>query len=701
MPRISQLPQASTANLTDTFPIVQGSSTYSISFLVAKNAGMFLPANYSVGTLQLASKAVTADVLSSSASVDSERAVTTNHIRDISVSSEKLSDLAVTTPKLGDGSVTNIKLADNSLRISKFGQPDRTFIQNAGTARPGTAVIFSGSVENVVVYIQGSGYTTVPSVSFTASPSGDTATGVAVLTGGAVSSITITNPGSGYLVTPEVTIGTSSGVSAKAVAYGCTNGLCNTFGEYGNFGSHQGSLFITQDRKVKVLGGNTNLKNALGSNNLSATSPTECGFEVNNTGGSIWPTPHAVYAGWRCSYVLSVEGLLYSVGSGLDGNLGLGTLNDRGSFTVIPRSSFNGKPIVKFRPPYDFSYETVVAITPDGEAYGWGNNRDKQLGRTETPITTPARIGGTRLFSDAYLWGEDYQSGIYLGSPLGADDGKVLCSGYNGYGQLSQGNTTAMTTLNYYLKSAGVPLGSGAEGKVTKILGSGSGSYGYTVMLTASGQVYTAGYNGAGQLGNGTQINTNSGYATMVATGVSDIYVPKANGALSVDGNSYTILKKTDGSLWMAGWNGHGNFGGAGSGGVSPTNYNSTFTKTYDPAIFNGPALKVLAVGNNAYFSTYVLGSDGVIRVAGRNDWGQLGVGTTSQVNYWNYARINTNSATIVDMVSDDTDSRYGVSGLRVLLSNGQVLTCGWASNGSQGPIPNIDSVSVPITLPF
>jgi alpha-tubulin suppressor-like RCC1 family protein len=698
MPRISQLPAASTANLTDIFPIVQGASTYSISFLVAKNAGMFLPANYSIGTLQLATNAVTADVLSSSASVDSERAVTTNHIRNISVSSEKLSDLAVTTPKLADGAVTSIKLADSSLRISKFGEPDRTFVKNAGTARPGTAVIFSGSVENVVVYNQGSGYTTVPAVSFTASPTGDTATGIAVLTAGSVSSVTITNPGSGYLITPSVTIDTGTGVGAKAVAYGCTNGLCNTLGEYGNFGSHQGSFFITQDRKVKVVGGNTNYKNALGYKAVNAQFPTECAFDGNFSGqGAVYPIPHAVFAGWRCTYLLSTEGLLYSVGYGQDGNLGLGTLTDKGTFNVIPRSSFGGKPIVKFRGPYSFGYETVVAITADGEAYGWGNNTDKELGRTESNITSPVRIGGTKQFSDAYIWGNNASSGLYLGSPLGADDGKVLCSGYNGYAQLSQGNALAMTSLNYYLKSAGVPLGSGGEGKVTKILGSGNETYGYTVILTASGQVYTAGYNGYGQLGNGTTIHTRDagGYATMVATGVSDIYVPKANSQYS-----YTVLKKTDGSLWMAGYNGHGNFGANGSGGAQAS-ANSIFTKTYDPAIYGGPALKVLAVGNKDYFSTYVLGSDGYIRAAGRNDWGQLGISTgNDQANNWDYVKINTSSATIVDMVSDDTDSRYGVSGLRVLLSNGQVLTCGWANNYSQGPVPS-DNAFSPVTLPF
>jgi len=695
MPRISQLPAASTANLTDIFPIVQGASTYSISFLVAKNAGMFLPANYSIGTLQLAGNAVTADVLSSSASVDSERAVTTNHIRNISVSTGKLSDLAVTTPKLADGAVTAIKLAASSLRISNFGEPDRTFVENAGTARPGTAVIFSGSVENVVVYNQGSGYTTVPAVSFTASPTGDTATGIAVLTAGSVSSVTITNPGSGYLITPSVTIDTGTGVSAKAVAYGCTNGLCNTFNAYGNFGSYRGSFFITQDRKVKVTGGNYSYKNAIGSSNSDVSFPVECTFNANSSGvGDVFPAAHAVFAGWRTSYVLSNQGILYAAGAGGDGCMGLGSTADSTMFTPIPQSSFNNLPILKLRLS-QYTYETVVAITPTGETYGWGSNSDKQLGRTETTITSPLRIGGTKLFSDAYVWGNNYASGIYLGSPLGADDGKVLCSGYNGYGQLSQGNQTAMTALNYYLKSAGVPLGAGAEGKVTKILGSTNGSGGHTVMLTASGQVYTSGYNNYGQLGNGTVTDTNSGYATMVQTGVSDIYVPQGND----NGFSYTVLKKTDGSLWMAGYNGHGNFGANGSGGATAT-VNSTFTKTYDPASL-GAAQKVVVVGNNNYFSTYVLSSNGFLYSAGRNDWGQLGRGaSTTQLPTWGFAKVNTNGQSIVDITADGVDNSYGYVALRILLSNGKVLCCGAQTNGSLGPY-STNNASSPITMPF
>lgn len=66
----------------------------------------------------------------------------------------------------------------------------------------------------------GSGYVTVPAVTFSAPTSGTTATGTAVIQNGQVVSITITNPGSGYTAVPTVTIAApTSGVTATATAY--------------------------------------------------------------------------------------------------------------------------------------------------------------------------------------------------------------------------------------------------------------------------------------------------------------------------------------------------------------------------------------------------------------------------------------------------------------------------------------------------
>lgn len=59
--------------------------------------------------------------------------------------------------------------------------------------------------------IPGSGYTSAPSVTFSASPTGDTTTGTAVYDADTTSivGITIVNDGSGYVTTPTVTIGTA------------------------------------------------------------------------------------------------------------------------------------------------------------------------------------------------------------------------------------------------------------------------------------------------------------------------------------------------------------------------------------------------------------------------------------------------------------------------------------------------------------
>ena len=74
-----------------------------------------------------------------------------------------------------------------------------------------------GCVTSVPVLSVGSYSGTPPTVTFSAPPSGVTATGTAVLNSGgtALAGITITNPGSGYQVPPTVTIG-SGGATAEA-----------------------------------------------------------------------------------------------------------------------------------------------------------------------------------------------------------------------------------------------------------------------------------------------------------------------------------------------------------------------------------------------------------------------------------------------------------------------------------------------------
>ena len=79
----------------------------------------------------------------------------------------------------------------------------------------------AGEVTSITVTNQGSGYTSVPTVSFTSS-TGAGATATAVRGTGAnvnkIVSITVTNPGSGYQTAPAITISGGGGTSAVATA---------------------------------------------------------------------------------------------------------------------------------------------------------------------------------------------------------------------------------------------------------------------------------------------------------------------------------------------------------------------------------------------------------------------------------------------------------------------------------------------------
>ena len=77
----------------------------------------------------------------------------------------------------------------------------------------------TNSVASATITAGGSGYSSAPTVTFSAAPKGGvTATGTATLSGDAVASITITNPGNGYTSAPTISFSGGGGSSAAATA---------------------------------------------------------------------------------------------------------------------------------------------------------------------------------------------------------------------------------------------------------------------------------------------------------------------------------------------------------------------------------------------------------------------------------------------------------------------------------------------------
>lgn len=74
----------------------------------------------------------------------------------------------------------------------------------------------SAIVANATVNVQGMGYIVTPSVTFSPSPTGVTATGTATVQNKQVTGITIINPGTAYVTPPSVTIAAPTDVSVTA-----------------------------------------------------------------------------------------------------------------------------------------------------------------------------------------------------------------------------------------------------------------------------------------------------------------------------------------------------------------------------------------------------------------------------------------------------------------------------------------------------
>lgn len=160
---------------------------------------------------------------------------------------------------------------------------------------------------------------------------------------------------------------------------------------------------------------------------------------------------------------------------------------------------------------------------------------------------------------------------------------------------------------------------------ITNVVQIASGYY-HTLALTKSGDVYGTGHIDYGELGPGL-------YDYSERSGISQLYVTKffklttgiPDGVQKIaasDGSSY--LLSNNGSLYTAGING---FGQLGNGNTTDTSRDGNFSKILFPG---GIIIKDIAAGVN---QAYILTTAGKVLATGLNDYGQLGVGDSTNRN--------------------------------------------------------------------
>ncbi|PPD55744.1 MAG: hypothetical protein CTY12_00360 [Methylotenera sp.] len=225
-----------------------------------------------------------------------------------------------------------------------------------------------------------------------------------------------------------------------------------------------------------------------------------------------------------------------------------------------------------------------------------------------------------------------------------------------------------------------------------------TGGYRHNVAyaLMGNGELYTWGENNHGQCGLGHTITVP--YPTLAQTNVVDVFDHPTNGEFGLANK--LIIKKTDGFLYAAGYNGYGQLG------VGDTVNKTTFTKITSL----GTDIKSVWNLGSTFGCTVVCKTDDSIWVAGRNNYGQLGTGDTTLKN--TFVDVTANWGGNIGEVlkvsftcggSSNGSDQYSYGLMAILRKNSSdvtaVYTCG---NNSYGAIGNSSttSTSTPFLVP-
>ncbi len=274
----------------------------------------------------------------------------------------------------------------------------------------------------------------------------------------------------------------------------------------------------------------------------------------------------------------------------------------------------------------------TVTLLADSSVWSWGYNIDGQLGNgtTSSARFTPVRVNELAGVTSVSSRGDHT---LALKS-----DGTVWAWGANDWGQLGDGFLVARPTPELVSGLAGVA--------------SVSAGNNFTVALKVDGTVWAWGTNkGAGQLGDGTNIDRSTPAPVLGLTGVSAVSA----------GGGHAVALKADGTAWAWGNNVVGQLGiGSASNRLVPSQV-SGFT--------GGTA--VSAGGSH----TVAVKGDGTVWAWGLNEFGQLGDGTS----------VNRSVPIQVSGLAGVVSVSAGYSHSIALRSDGTVWAWGRNSSGELG----------------
>jgi alpha-tubulin suppressor-like RCC1 family protein len=315
-----------------------------------------------------------------------------------------------------------------------------------------------------------------------------------------------------------------------------------------------------------------NTYGALGlGNTTNQSSPVAVGT------GSTW---YKIAAGYAHTVATQTDGTLWSWG-------GIASFGQLGHNNTISLSSPVQVGALTTWSKIACGRWNTMAIKTDGTLWGWGSNATGQLGIGNiTNRSSPVQVGALTTWLSVAC-------GIYW-TLATKTDGTLWTWGKNNVGQLGLSNTDNRSS----------PVQVGALTTWLEI----AGGYEHTIAVKTDGTLWTWGSNGVGQLG----IENIDNRSSPVQVGALTSWYKISGG-----NDSGTFATKTDGTLWVWGFNGQYQLGTG-----NTTNYSSpkqvgsdtNWLKVSTPVNSHALAIKT----NNTLWGW------------GRNSNGDLGQGNTT-----------------------------------------------------------------------
>jgi alpha-tubulin suppressor-like RCC1 family protein len=248
----------------------------------------------------------------------------------------------------------------------------------------------------------------------------------------------------------------------------------------------------------------------------------------------------AVAAGMRHSLALKSDGTVWAWGFNYNGSLGLGTQTNQIRATRVP--GLTGVTAIAAGGWYSLALQTNGSTS--GTLWSWGLNDQGQL----LDGTTATRYAPIAVAENVRLVGAGVSHTL-----LEKADGSLWGAGLNSYGQLGNGTLqTPQLTL--------APALGGLQG-VTKLSASGM----HTLALTDLGEVWATGYNGQGQIGDGTLVDKTSPIRVVLLHDVVDVAAGLFGQTIFTVNVPHSVALTADGRVWAWGANVYGALGHGGT----------------------------------------------------------------------------------------------------------------------------------------